>query len=393
MRVPRFVPAFFRRERLGLAVIFAGIAWLYVYIGVPPQYALRFTKANGDYYNLLTDGFLAGRLGLSIDPPPALVALADPYDPVQRQQLGGIDMHDVAYYKGRYYLYFGVAPVVTLFLPFRWLTGVHFPQNFATVLFCAGGYFCSLGLFLGLRRRYFPDCSTGLVWLGSLMLGLGNFCLPLLARNSVWELPIASAYFYSTAGFWLLFLGWNSLSHRLAWWWGASGAFGLAIASRPHFVFLAAGLGVLWLWRRWVGMRAAGRWNFQLIVREALALFLPVGLIIAGLLVYNYQRFGQPFEFGIRYQLGGYSVIHATLSSWRFFPINFYLEFLAPAQLQRYFPFFNVVRGYPGPQPLEWGGGRIPMACWPTCLSPGWRCWLPCCGRFGFARNVSWAGG
>jgi hypothetical protein len=341
-------------------LIFAGIAWFYTYIGIPPQYAVHFPKTNADYYNLLVEGFLSGRTNLKTEPPAALRALADPYDPAQRATVAEVVLHDAVYYQGRYYLYFGVAPALTVFLPFKALTGLYFPQNLATVLLCVGGYFCSLGLMLALRRRFFPQADTGWVWLAAVLLGLGNFCAPMLARNGVWEVPIASAYFYSSLGFWLLFTGWRTTPRRLSWWWLASVAFGLAIASRPHFIFLAAGLGVLWLGLWWRESLRSGRWAFKVIVPEALALYLPLGLIIAGLLVYNEQRFGQPFEFGIRYQLGGYSVLHATLTSWRFFPINFYLEFLAPSQIQRYFPFFNVIRGYQGVRPLEWGGAEDP---------------------------------
>ena len=359
-RVPSFCPVSFRRERLGLAIIFAGIAWFYSYIGSPPQYALRFGEKNADYYNLLVEGFLSGRPSLKLEPPAALKALADPYDPAQREAVGEGVLHDAVYYKGRYYLYFGVAPALAVFVPFKVLTGLYFPQNLATVLFCAGGFFCSLGLLLALRRRFFPRAATGWIWLAAVLLGLGNFCAPLLARNGVWEVPISSAYFFSSLGYWLLFVGWEKNPRRLLRWSLASVAFGLAIASRPHFVFLAAGLGLIWLIGSWKKIRRNGRWDFRHLWPEAPALFLPLTLIVAGLLLYNYERFGQPFEFGIRYQLGGYSVVHATLTSWRFFPINFYLEFLAPSQIQRYFPFFNVIRGYPGVRPQDWGGAEDP---------------------------------
>lgn len=153
-----------RREMAGLTIIFACVAWLYGYIGIPPHYSLKLSKENPDYYNQLVDGFLAGRLSLKNDPPRALVELADPYDPAQRANAGNVGLHDVAYYQGRYYLYFGVAPALTLFLPFKALTGLHFPQVLATVLFCAGGYGFSLLLFLAVRRRFFRGARR--VWFG-----------------------------------------------------------------------------------------------------------------------------------------------------------------------------------------------------------------------------------
>ncbi len=182
----------------------------------------------------------------------------------------------------------------------------------------------------------------------------------MLARNSVWEVPIASAYFFSCLGFWLLFLGWNGNSRR----WGrlllASVAFGLAVGSRPHFVVAVVGFGGFWLWLWAARIRRSGRFESGLFLREALALFLPLALTGVGLLIYNYQRFGNALEFGIRYQLGGYSQLNLKLMSVKFIPINFYLEFLAPAQIERYFPFFQVIRGYPGIRPENWGGAEDP---------------------------------
>jgi|GEM_PF-739485 len=350
-----------RRETLGLAVIFAGIVWFYGYIGLPPAYPVSFTKENPNYYNQLADGFMAGRAGFKIDPPAALVALPDPYEPKLREQAGNLGLHDASYYKGRYYLYFGVAPALVLFLPFKVLTGLHFPMNLATVIFCAGGYLCSLGLLVGLRRCYFSRTGTGYVWVAAMMLGLGNLCPLMLVRNSVWELPISAAYFFSTLGFGLIFMGMTAPGRRTHWLFGASVALGLAVASRPHFVFCAVVLCILWGadWlRRWRRGENKGMAPF---VREAVAVMLPMGLILTGLLAYNFVRFENPFEFGQKYQLSGNRQIDSQLVSFRFFPINAYLYLLAPAQLERYFPFFQVIRGYPGIRPADYGGAENPF--------------------------------
>jgi hypothetical protein len=353
-----------KRELIGMVGIFACVVWFYSYIGVPPQYALRFNRQSGDYYNLLTEGFMAGRLGFKVEPPAALVGLADPYDPVQRNAAGNVGFHDATYYKGRYYLYFGVAPALVLFLPFRILTGLYFPQNLATVLFCSGGYLCSLGFFLALRRRYFPWCPTGMVWAGALMLGLGNLCAPMLARNSVWEVPISSAYFFSMLGLWLLFQGLGREFRRDRWLCGASTAFGLAVASRPHFIFLGIVLSGFWLWHLRLRVRRGERLSPRPLLREMTVFFLPFSLIVVGLLVYNYLRFDSPFEFGQKYQLSGNPQLHAQLVAAKFFPINFYYYVLAPAQWERYFPFIQVIRGYPGVRPADYMGAEDPYGVW-----------------------------
>lgn len=349
-----------RREGIGLVAILFFVGCLYFYIGIPPLYNVKFEADRFDYYNQLTDGFLSGRLGFKNDPPRELVALADPYDPVQRAAAGNVGAHDATYYKGRYYLYFGVAPAITLFLPFKVLTGLHFPQNLATVVFCFGGFLASLAFILGLRRRFFGGVGSGWVWCAAAVLGLGNLCLPMLARNSVWELPISSAYFFSMTGLALLLHSRSTNRRPLLWLVAASAAFGLAIASRPHFIFGVLALLGLWglsLRRRW---KIQGRGGLQSIAREVPAVLIPLGLIVGGLLIYNYQRFESPFEFGQKYQLAGNRQVDSQLLSFRFFPTNFYLNVVAPAQLGRYFPFIHVVRGYPGTRPVDYGGAENP---------------------------------
>src|ERR1017187_9624231 len=79
------------------------------------------TDAADAYYNLLVRGFRAGQLNLKRDAPPGLAQLADPYDPVANTPYRSTPygVHDLSYYKGRLYLYFGVTPAVILFWPYR----------------------------------------------------------------------------------------------------------------------------------------------------------------------------------------------------------------------------------------------------------------------------------
>ena len=170
------------REWFGLTAIFLGITWFYAYVSVQEFADYRFMADSGDYYHQLVDGFMDGQTGMRQEPPATLMALANPYDPVQRAAAGNVGLHDASYYRGHYYLYFGAAPALVLFLPFRLLTGVHFSQHLAVVLFCASGFAAGLALLLDLRRRYFPTGHTRWVWAAALLLGLGNFCGPMLSQ-------------------------------------------------------------------------------------------------------------------------------------------------------------------------------------------------------------------
>ena len=46
-------------------------------------FTFTFPSSSPDFYNELTTGFLHGHTYLDLTPPPGLLRLADPYDPVQ----------------------------------------------------------------------------------------------------------------------------------------------------------------------------------------------------------------------------------------------------------------------------------------------------------------------
>src|ERR1041384_7544964 len=100
---------------------------------------------SGDYYALLGRGFASGHLYLPVQPSPQLLAQPDPWDPAVDFSL---KQQDMVLYHGRYYLYFGAAPAVLLFAPWRFITGHDLPQTFAMFLLCFGGFLFSCGSLL-----------------------------------------------------------------------------------------------------------------------------------------------------------------------------------------------------------------------------------------------------
>ena len=87
------------------------------------------------YYNYLGRAFAHGHLYIEIEPSPGLLALPDPYDAnVDRS----ITMRDMAFFRGRYYLYHGAVPAVLLFAPWWLITGHDAPEPLALALFCFG---------------------------------------------------------------------------------------------------------------------------------------------------------------------------------------------------------------------------------------------------------------
>jgi tetratricopeptide (TPR) repeat protein len=305
------------------------------------------------YYNLLVQGFRVGQLNLKKEAPPELAQLADPYTPTPLRPLGVMDL---SYYRGKLYLYFGVTPAVVLFWPYVALTGHYLFYRQAMTVFCAVGFLASVGILVGLWRRYFAEVSVAVVAAGVLALGLATFIPSLLARCEVWEVPISCGYMLTMIA---LAAIWKALHHpsQRGWWLAmASLAYGLAVGARPSLLLGAVILlvPVIQAWRErrqvWLSLVAAT---------------VPITLIGFGLMLYNLRRFDDPLEFGIHYQMTVRSQIHEQLFSLRYVWLHFRAYFLETAHWSGRFPFvhrtgdaFGVLTNIP----LAWLALAVPLA-------------------------------
>ncbi len=86
-----------------------------------------------------------------------------------------------------------------------------------------------------------------------------------------------------------------------------------------------------------------------------LAAIGPIFLIGLGLMLYNYQRFDNPFEFGLRYQLNGQVTRHFFNLNDLWF--NFRVYFLGVPRWNRQFPFVQAMVSPPLPRAIAmWKG-------------------------------------
>ena len=302
------------------------------------------------YYNLLVQGFRAGQLSLKKEVPPGLAQLADPYDPTvnARYRLAPYWTHDLSYYKGRLYLYFGVTPAVILFWPYVALTGGYLLHREAVIIFCAIGFLASVGLLGAMWRRYFAEVNVVVVAACALALGLATGALVLMSRSEVYEVSISCGYMLTMlalAGIWCA-LHEPEPRKRSGWLAAASVAYGLAVGARPHLLFGSVILlvPVIQAWRE-------ERKSWMVL----LAAVGPIVLIGLGLMLYNDRRFDNPFEFGQRYQLAGEQQLTQRFFSLQYFWFNFRVYFLEPVRWSGRFPF---VQGIVVP-PVPPGHGRV----------------------------------
>ncbi|MGO9611247.1 MAG: tetratricopeptide repeat protein [Verrucomicrobiia bacterium] len=316
---------------ISLAAVCALVIGVYAYVVQPGVGELGSSNAADAYYNLLVQGFRAGQLSVRKEAPPALAELANPYDLSTYVRTSGL--LDLSYYKGRLYLYFGVTPALILFWPFAALTGHYLFHRQAVVIFCGVGFLASVGLLRALWRRYFAEVSVGVVVACVLGLGLATGVPVLLSQSDVWEVPISCGYMLTMVALGAIWCALHEPERRSRWLMAASAAYGLAVGARPSLLLGAIILlvPVVQAWREcrkiWALLMAATG---------------PIVLIGLGLMLYNARRFGNPFEFGLHYQLHAERRMARQFFGLHHLWFNFRVYFLEPVRWTARSPF---VRG------------------------------------------------
>jgi hypothetical protein len=311
-----------------------GLLWFYTW--VPASSPRHWTTGGPEgFYNELADAFLAGRTSLLRSPDPRMAALADPYDPAQNAPFR---VNDLSYFEGRYYLYMGPAPALTVFIPAKLLTGRYVTERTACSLLCLVGALASIALVSGLRRHWLPGAPAAVLVAAAFALALADGYYAAGRGTIAQQVAIANAYAFGMLALWACGRAVAPARHPAAWFALASLCMGTAVASRPNYVFACAALApplLFWL-RSEPARRPSQLWG------ALSACAVPLGIVVSLLLIYNRVRFGHFLEFGQRYQLGNWNQLklassglgHGWENAWRYL--------VAPARYSRYFPFVSA---------------------------------------------------
>ena len=340
-----------------IALLLAGLClggfWAWT-LKLDPSPAEYIAYPAHEYFPLMVEGWLQGRLDIPLPVPAGLLELSDPFDPDANNAYrlaGEFGIHDLSFYRGRLYTYWGPTPALVAFLPWRLLTGSGLSTAWAVWAFTLSGWLFASMMLLHVIRRFFPQ--TGMVVRTSalVVVGLGNFAAVVLPRASVYEVSIAAAYAFTSLAWWQLALAlWRPPESRATALSIASLAFGLAVASRPSWVVVAPVLGAaLWDVRT--------QWRLPLFRMLAVRAMMPIMSCILALLLLNFVRFDDPLEFGMRYQLMGRRP-PAELFSLQNIPFSVVMYLLALPGTTDYFPF--VLPSVAGtPPPGNWGSENV----------------------------------
>lgn len=291
---------------LTLTMIFAVAGLPRSLIREPPFYDPHHASASYHEYYELAQALSKGEVSLGIEPSKELLELSNPYDHDVRDARR-IDIYwDHAFYKGRYYVYFGVLPCLLFHLPFYLLTGGEFPTWLAVYISLAAAAAGLVYLLNSIVRRWFGPVSAGGYLVALATLFLGSWMLLLAAATITYFLPIAMGLALAVwaLGLWVTSTAQGTICVRRA----ALGAFlaALTLLSRPQFVIVAL-LGAALL------VDAIRRDRRNLSPRLGLV-FVPVAVVCLAFFLYNFLRFGNILDVGVNYNLTTNDVTHRGFS-------------------------------------------------------------------------------
>lgn len=287
------------KSKLSLFTIFLIILICTLPMGLCPIYNGE-SSGHRNQYEVVAESILNGHLYMDIDVDPKLLEMENPYDYEARSEIGVIYPWDHAYYNGHYYMYFGVVPCFLLFIPYRIITGTSLTTYHATQIFAALFIIGVFKLFFFLAKTFFKDITLTMYLLLSSAFSIMSiwysinapalYCTAIVSGICV---QIWSIYFFATA----VWGNSQNINQRILYSFFGSLLGALAFGCRPPVALaniLVLPMLMEFLRQNKITFKLAGK----LLI--AASPYIIIGIL---LMLYNYLRFDNPFEFGQSYQL------------------------------------------------------------------------------------------
>ncbi len=329
------------------------------------------------FYGDLADMVIKGEVSLKDNlnnSEKLLNKMDNPYDTKLRDKLIVNDkqknyLWDYAFYKGKYYVYFGVVPAVLFFVPYKLLFNSYLSIHFLIYL-CI--IFTVIGISLLLYQminKYYKDCSVGVFILLDFLLTYCIGLIYLMKFANSYILPVVCSLMFTVFGLILLCGILKSDKYiKLKLFFGTL-CLALVAGCRPNLLvgsFLV--IPILYAFYK----ENKNKIKKEDFIKYFIVFSIPYILVAVGLMYYNYIRFGSVFDFGSNYNLTysdltarGFDISRIPLGVWQYLfnPVNFI----------NVFPFITsvpIVTNYMGATTFEpmYGGVFFTTLIFSVCL-------------------------
>lgn len=255
-------------------------------------------------YDELAQAILQGKVYIdNNDIPESLLNMENPYDTTARMQqqslTGDRYRWDVAFFNGHYYVYFGIVPLLLMYLPCRAILDAPFPTAFGIIGFAfifATGVFALLEL---IATKHFKKLSLGTYLLTSFAFVFCCGTMFLVKRPDFYSLPIICAMAFVVWGLYWWLKGKYAQKRQILYFILGSSCMALSVGCRPQSVLmcaLALPIFAEFFFKDKYILSGKG-------IKNLIALAVPFVIVASGIMYYNFIRFGSPFDFGSGYNL------------------------------------------------------------------------------------------
>ena len=291
----------------------------------------------------LVDAFEAGQVELKDQPDSKLLSMENPYDWSARAEQNVNAKWDHVLYNGKYYSYYGIGPVILLYLPFHLITGHYLSSLVGVVLFnTIALIFLGMTFYL-LMKKLFRDIPLSMYTAALVMIFASCGVWYCTVMANFYEIAQSSGFCFTILGAYFLVssnvIGSDKEPVRPLRAALSSLFLAIAVTCRPTtaiwcvvaVAFIVAGVFKL---RRIKSEKPA-------YIKYLLAALLPFVVIGGAQMIYNYARFGSFTDFGIAYSLTindfTHTEFHTQLSAIGFFDYLF-----APPSFSGEFPYVQT---------------------------------------------------
>ena len=244
---------------------------------------------------------------------------------------------DYSYYKGKYYVYFGIGPVLTAYLPYRLITGNDLNNHTLIYIMCFLTAVSFMFLIYEICKKYFKNVSIGLYYLITFTAINSIGIIGILSCPTFYTIPIIYSLFFSITGITLILNAYDSKT-KSTYLKIFLGGLCLSFVSLCRPQYLITTLIVLpFLIDRFIKNDNIG--NIRKII-EIVLFGLPYVVIGIGCCYYNYIRFDSILEFGASYQLTVSDITHTSKNIDKMF-IGIYHYLLSPINHIDHFPYLT----------------------------------------------------
>lgn len=241
----------------------------------------------GDIYEKsYVDAVMNKTLELDLPISSDLAEDSNPYDTSNRHYLY---YWDTSFYNGKYYCYFGIWPILSLFIPYKLITKTYLTTPTATFIYSIFAIIGTYLIFKEIIKKYFKNIQLKTYIISFLYIIMGSKLFWCMYRPSFYELTSISAFAHITFGLYLTLFSENKIKNFIGYFLLAT-----AVLCRPTSLLLS-----ILIIPKIINKIKKKQFNFKDFILLCIP-YITVGLFT---MYINYIRFDSIFEFGISYQL------------------------------------------------------------------------------------------